>query len=91
VHAEAPLLLETLHALNANTELPFELLLLPDGPGEATAAALTTHPELSQVAQSGTREPPGPPACFNRLASHTALAQFNLPNRLRVIYSWHVC
>jgi glycosyltransferase involved in cell wall biosynthesis len=44
------------------------LLLLPDGPDEATRAALAA---LRELPQAGTGEPLGPPACFNRLAVST--------------------
>ncbi len=66
VHAEPEGLQATLLSVRANTSPVVELLLLPDGPDQATAAALA---ELQQVPQWGTVEPLGPPACFNRLAA----------------------
>ena len=57
--------------MRANTNRPFELLLLPDGPDQPTAEALRSDPELSRIAQSATAEPLGTPACFNRLIGHS--------------------
>lgn len=69
VHTEPERLHATLASLRANTHGAYELLLLPDGPDEATRVALATFHDLPQ---SGTWEPRGAPACFNRLvaASH---------------------
>jgi glycosyltransferase involved in cell wall biosynthesis len=47
------------------------LVLLPDGPDEQTAAALTSDAELATIEQWGTPEPQGTAACFNRLASRS--------------------
>lgn len=66
VHAEPGRLHATLDSLRANTPAGVELLLLPDGPDAETAAALSA---LSGLPQSGTAEPLGAAACFNRLAS----------------------
>ena len=52
----------------ANTPRPFELLLLPDGPDNATRDALA---EFTDFAQLATDEPRGAPACFNRLIAAT--------------------
>lgn len=68
VHAEPKGLHATLASLRANTVSSIELLLLPDGPDEATRAALAA---LGDLPQSGTAAPLGPPACFNRLAIAT--------------------
>jgi glycosyltransferase involved in cell wall biosynthesis len=68
VHVEPERLHATLASLRMNTSRPVDLLLLPDGPDEATKAALAT---LRNLPQSGTIEPLGPPACFNRLAVAT--------------------
>ena len=65
VHAEPERLHATLASLRTNTSQPIELLLLPDGPDAETSIALAA---LRDLPQSGTAEPLGPPACFNRLA-----------------------
>ena len=72
VHAEVARLLETLGALEAHSGVAFEVLLLPDGADEATTTALATHPMLARRPQSGTVEPRGAPACFNRLLAQTS-------------------
>ena len=66
VHAEPDRLQATLASLQAHTTPTVELLLLPDGPDEATQAVLAT---LNDLQQYGTVEPLGPPACFNRLVT----------------------
>ena len=66
VHAEPDRLQDTLESLRAHTAPAAELILLPDGPDEPTAAALAGLADLPQL---GTAEPLGPPACFNRLAA----------------------
>lgn len=66
VHAEPERLQATLAALRLHTRQNFELLLLSDGPDDATQAALHA---LRDLPQSGTVEPLGAPACFNRLAA----------------------
>jgi hypothetical protein len=68
VHAEPRRLHTTLNSLSTYTTQSVSLLLLPDGPDEATSAALAA---LRELPQSGTGEPLGPPACFNRLATST--------------------
>jgi glycosyltransferase involved in cell wall biosynthesis len=69
VHAEPARLRATLAALAGNTSVPYELLLLGDGPDSETAEKLRA---LSEVRQSSTPEARGAPACFNRLVSHEA-------------------
>jgi O-antigen biosynthesis protein len=66
VHAEPDRLQVTLESVRANTPHPVGLLLLPDGPDQATTAALAA---LRDLPRSGTSEPLGPPACFNRLVA----------------------
>jgi GT2 family glycosyltransferase len=68
VHAEPQRLQATLDSLRRNTGQTFDLLLLPDGPDDATKAALNF---LRDLHQSGTPDPLGPPACFNRLVTST--------------------
>src|SRR5262249_32042326 len=75
VHAEPERLQATLESLRAHTTPTVELLLLPDGPDKATQAALAT---LDNLWQSGTEEPLGPPACFNRLVTFSDAAIFVL-------------
>ncbi|MGH9943029.1 MAG: glycosyltransferase, partial [Pyrinomonadaceae bacterium] len=70
LHAEPERLRATLDSLRANTPQPFALLLLPDGPDEATRQALALlHTESDATPQLVTAEPHGAAACFNRLAS----------------------
>src|SRR4051812_20376822 len=69
VHAEPERLDATLTRIQRYTAGTYDLLLLPDGPDEATAAALARHDGLKQ---SGTANPLGAAACFNRLARDTA-------------------
>src|SRR6266702_7264426 len=68
VHAEPRRLLATLESLSKHTSQAIDVLLLPDGPDETMKATLDT---LSHLTQSGTVDPFGPPACFNRLANAT--------------------
>jgi glycosyltransferase involved in cell wall biosynthesis len=68
VHAEPERLHATLASLRANTRAGVELLLLPDGPDAETSYALSS---LNGLRQSGTFEPSGGAACFNRLAAAT--------------------
>ncbi|HEX6482488.1 MAG TPA: glycosyltransferase [Ktedonobacteraceae bacterium] len=68
VHAEPERLLATLESLRKHTSQAIDILLLPDGPDDATKAVLDT---LCDLPQSGTADPLGPPACFNRLANTT--------------------
>lgn len=65
VHAEPGCLRVTLEGIRANTTHPVDLLLLLDGPDQATAGAVAA---MRDIPQSGTSEPLGAPACFNRLA-----------------------
>jgi O-antigen biosynthesis protein len=70
VHAEPQRLSETLAAVErGGLRHEYEPLLLPDGPDDPTVAALSG---LSRLPQSGTRDPRGVPACFNRLVAGTA-------------------
>src|SRR6185503_17483634 len=71
VHAEPHQLRATLEAIRHNTSRDYDLLLLPDGPDEITRTALQ---QLSDLPQSGTEEPLGAAACFNRLASNSNAA-----------------
>src|SRR5207253_6142326 len=68
VQTEAQSLSATLASLRAHTSHDVELLLLPDGPDDATAKALAS---LRGLPQSGTKRPSGAPASFNRLAAST--------------------
>jgi O-antigen biosynthesis protein len=68
VYAEPERLRATLASLRANTPAGVELLLLPDGPDAETSALLSS---LVGIPQSGTFEPSGAAACFNRLAAAT--------------------
>ena len=68
VYEEPEGLLATLESLRAHTGRDVEILLLPDGPDPAVAAALA---DLAGLPQYGTSEPLGMPACFNRLARET--------------------
>lgn len=68
VHAEPERLHATLASLRANTPPGVELLLLPDGPDAKTDAVLSS---LVGIQQSGTFEPMGAAASFNRLAAAT--------------------
>jgi O-antigen biosynthesis protein len=65
IHAEAERLQATLASIRAHTDSEFQLLLLPDGPDDATASALAVHRELPQLP---TVQPSVGAACFNRLA-----------------------
>ena len=66
VHAEPGRLRATLASLLSDNSAAAELMLLPDGPDAEIAAALDEWPDLPR---SGTDEPLGPPACFNRLTA----------------------
>jgi glycosyltransferase involved in cell wall biosynthesis len=59
---------KTLQSLWANTPMPFEVLLLADGPDDSTLAELS---RLSHLPQSRTQQPLGAAACFNRLSAST--------------------
>ncbi|HWF90349.1 MAG TPA: glycosyltransferase, partial [Pyrinomonadaceae bacterium] len=58
----------TLDSLRRNTAPGFQLVLLPDGPD---ARMVQTLSGLTDIPQSGTREPAGAAACFNRLAAYS--------------------
>jgi glycosyltransferase involved in cell wall biosynthesis len=64
VHSEPERLTETLTHLRAHSPAGIEIVLLGDGPDDATRAALE---QLGNVPQSTTVEPRGAAACFNRL------------------------
>ena len=64
VHAEPPRLEATLASLRANTPELAACIPLPDGPDAPTSATLAAMRDLPQ---SGSAEPLGAPACFNRL------------------------
>ena len=65
VHAQPDGLHATLASLRAGGGPPFGLVLLGDGPDAPTRRALA---QLG-LPQDSTRQPLGPPACFNRLAA----------------------
>jgi glycosyltransferase involved in cell wall biosynthesis len=69
VHAEPGRLRSTLDALSLmpTATRPATVLLLPDGPDDATRSALGGL----DLPCSATADPAGPPACFNRLAATT--------------------
>jgi glycosyltransferase involved in cell wall biosynthesis len=58
----------TLAALQSNTGISIDIILLPDGPDAVMQAALATIHDLPQL---GSHEPLGPPACLNRLIAAT--------------------
>ncbi|HKO99535.1 MAG TPA: glycosyltransferase [Pyrinomonadaceae bacterium] len=64
VHAEPQSLKETLDSLRAHTQVPHELMLLPDGADYATSRFIATL----DIPQLATSQPKGTAACFNRLA-----------------------
>jgi hypothetical protein len=66
IHSEPQQLLATLESVRTHTRTPYDLIVLPDGPDGPTRSVLVS---LSNVAQLGTEEPRGVPACFNRLVS----------------------
>jgi glycosyltransferase involved in cell wall biosynthesis/GT2 family glycosyltransferase len=68
VQEDAPALLATLAALRATTAQDAEIVLLPDGPDPATAAAVAA----TGLPCWGTADRRGPAACLNRLAAGTA-------------------
>ena len=61
----------TVSFVRAHTDPGVQLVLLPDGPDQPTAAALTDDAELAAIEQWATPEPRGMAACFNRLASRS--------------------
>jgi glycosyltransferase involved in cell wall biosynthesis len=65
VHSQPDRLRATLEYLRAHTSNAFDLLLLPDGPDGATFEEIE---RLAELPKSGTEEPRGAAACFNRLA-----------------------
>ncbi len=70
VHTDPLQLHKTLHSLRENTKQAFDLLLLPDGPDDATKFALN---RIRDLPLSGMTDPLGPPACFNRLANASSV------------------
>lgn len=68
-HAEPEHLVETVRSVRADGMDGAGIVLLPDGPDAALAAALVADPVLAVLPQWGSQEPAGPPACFNRLAA----------------------
>jgi glycosyltransferase involved in cell wall biosynthesis len=67
-HAEPAELQATLDYLRRNTNVPFSLLLLPDGPDAEMTAALVALADIPQFATEYAR---GGAACFNRLVANT--------------------
>ncbi len=65
VHAEPERLRATLATLRATTRLPFDLLLLPDGPDALTQRFLDSLPGVPRAPSTDAL---GGAACFNRLA-----------------------
>jgi glycosyltransferase involved in cell wall biosynthesis len=59
---------QTLKSVRANTATPFSLLLLPDGPDEATAAVLAGMSDVQQLEMGPAS---GGAAAFNRLVKNT--------------------
>lgn len=70
-HAQPEHLVETVRSVQANGQEGAEIVLLPDGPDAALSVALATDPALAGLAQWGTTELLGAPACFNRLAARS--------------------
>lgn len=70
-HAEPDRLVQTVRSLPAAGAGDAGVVLLPDGPDAALAAALRSEPTLAGLPQWGTAKPLGPPACFNRLAARS--------------------
>jgi hypothetical protein len=71
-HAEPARLVQTVWSLRDSGA--GSVVLLPDGPDAELTAALATDPALAGLPQWGTKDPLGPPACFNRLAAGTDAA-----------------
>ena len=69
VHAEPDRLAATLASVREHTQGKYKTVLLPDGPDHATRTALATY---ADSVQSGTAEPRGVAACFNRLVKCSA-------------------
>ena len=67
VYAEPSKLHRTLESIHTHTPAPHALVLLPDGPDPTTAAALSQHHGVPQLA---TDQALGAPACFNRLIAY---------------------
>jgi glycosyltransferase involved in cell wall biosynthesis len=67
-HEHPEQLQATLESVRRYTASTVELILLPDGPDARMRQALLA---LGDIAQFGTEEPLGPPACFNRLATNS--------------------
>ena len=74
VYAEPDRLAETLQSLQTQGQPGASIVLLPDGPDAALAAALAADPALAGIPRWATAGPQGAPACFNRLASRTDAA-----------------
>lgn len=66
LHTDPEGLRATLASIGEHTPQPPEIILLPDGPDDGMRAALA---DLKNLPQSGTAEPLGAPACFNRLVT----------------------
>ncbi|HYI96161.1 MAG TPA: glycosyltransferase [Bryobacteraceae bacterium] len=73
-HAEPDRLWKTLDAVRATAGDAYELLVLADGPDPETADALR---HWTDIEVSGTEEPKGTAACFNRLVAARS-ADFHL-------------
>jgi len=67
-HTDPERLRSTVDTLRRNTAPGFQLVLLPDGPDTRLIQTLSA---LTDIPQSGTREPAGTAACFNRLAAYS--------------------
>ena len=65
-HSEPEQFLLTLESLRACTSVPYDLVVVPDGPDEAVRSVLAS---LNKVDQLETAEARGLPTCFNRLAA----------------------
>ena len=63
-HAEPDRLTETVRSLQAQDQAGAAIVLLPDGPDAALAAALTADPVLAGLPRWESAEPLGAPACF---------------------------
>jgi glycosyltransferase involved in cell wall biosynthesis len=70
VHEAPERLAATLASLRAHGPRDAQIILLPDGPDQATGLALA-RPPFDGLLRLSTDEPQGTPACWNRLASAT--------------------
>ena len=68
VYEEPQRLLATLSSLKSNTDRPYELVLLVDGPDTPTRDLID---RLEDTRKSSTLGPNGAPVCFNRLIAET--------------------